>query len=261
MSYKVKLDVFEGPFDLLVYLIERSGVDIYDVNISEITAQYVEYVRALGRIDPESAAEFMVLAATLLQIKSQMLLPGTKKTVPKQEREDPRDELAKKIREYKKYKMLAEKLRELEAKNGEIFTKPAEDLSEYAAYPREELKADPEEFMNAFRSFLERRRRIEEVRKRYEHVPQDLMTIEEKSQSVMDRLRSGGDIPFGDLLSEDGDLYDVVLTFTALLELTARGRVAVRQKELFGEITARRKRPGRGEREEGIVRGAQTDQT
>ena len=87
------------------------------------------------------------------------------------------------------------------------------------------------------------------------------MTIEEKSQSVMDRLRSGGDIPFGDLLSEDGDLYDVVLTFTALLELTARGRVAVRQKELFGEITARRKRPGRGEREEGIVRGAQTDQT
>ncbi len=260
MTYKVKLDVFEGPFDLLVYLIERAGVDIYDVNISEITAQYMEYAGDIGRVDPESAAEFMVLAATLLQIKSQMLLPGRKKAAPKQERDDPRDELAEKLREYKKYRMLAEKLRELEDRNGEIFAKPAEDLSEYAVSPREDLKADPGEFMDAFRAFLERRRRIEEVRRRYEQAPRDLMTMEEKSQSVMERLKDGGDVPFRELLTEEDDLYDVVLTFTTLLELMSRGRAAVCQKELFGEITACRKRPGRRGREEESVRGTRKNE-
>ncbi len=251
MSYKVKLDVFEGPFDLLVYLIERSGVDIYDVNISEITAQYVEYVRALGRIDPESAAEFMVLAATLLQIKSRMLLPEAPKIQPKHDREDPRDELAERIREYRKYRMLAEKLRVLEEKNEDIFTKPAEDPAEYAGSAREELITGPEEFMSAFRSFLEQRRRIEEIHRRYEYIPRDLMSLEEKSQSVMNRLKGGKNVGFHDLLDKEGDRYDMVLTFTALLELTARGQAAVRQETLFGEITARLLQAGHREERNG----------
>ena len=106
MSYKVKLDIFEGPFDLLVYLIERSGMSIYQVNISEITEQYMQYMDALEEIDPDTASEFMVLAATLIQIKSAMLLPTAKKDDGSAVEEDPRDELARKIDEYKKIKYL-----------------------------------------------------------------------------------------------------------------------------------------------------------
>ena len=94
MSYKVKLDIFEGPFDLLVYLIERAGVSIYDVNIAEITDQYIMHIETIRTVNPESAAEFMLLAATLLQIKSAMLLPGNEALTEHNEA-DPPDELAK----------------------------------------------------------------------------------------------------------------------------------------------------------------------
>lgn len=236
MAYKVKLNVFEGPFDLLVYLIERSGVDIYDVNISEITDQYMKYTEAIGKIDPEAAAEFMVLSATLLQIKSAMLLPGQPRAAQKSARPDPREELAEKLREYKKYKALAEKLRVLEEEADRIFTKPAEDFSAYTGQQREYLETDPEKFMEAFRSFLERKKRIEDIRKRYGNLPKDRMTMEEKAENVLRKLKDGGELSFCDLLSPEGSLYDQVLTFTALLELTARGRTAVRQDSLFGEI-------------------------
>ena len=115
MSYQVKLDVFEGPFDLLVYLIERSGMDIYTVNISEITDQYIACIRSGEHVNPEMAAEFMVLAATLLQLKSQMLLPGADVSGKNEEAEELRDELTERISEYRKYKALAAHLRGIES--------------------------------------------------------------------------------------------------------------------------------------------------
>lgn len=237
MSYKVKLDIFEGPFDLLVYLIERAGVDIYDVNISEITDQYLGYADAMEQIDPDTAAEFMVLAATLLQIKSRMLLPGAQEESVQTPEEDPRFELAEKLREYKKFRALAAELKLCEEAGEKIFTKPAEDLSQYTGQTREVLDADMNRFIGAFRAFLEKRRRIEEVRRRYERVSRERATMEEKTDFICRRLRGCREADFSELLSDCGDLYDVVLTFASLLELLARGAIRVTQERLFGEIS------------------------
>ncbi len=236
MSYKVKLDIFEGPFDLLVYLIERAGVNIYDVNISEITDQYLAYVDVMEQIDPDTAAEFMVLAATLLQIKSRMLLPAEKTDKGTVIEEDPRDELAKKIVEYKKYKYIAEVLRICEERGSRIYTKPREDISVYMGEPEEYLNVDMNKFIKAFRLFLEKRRRVEEVKKRYEQVAREKMSMERKSQQVSGLLRKRKRLSFGELLADEIDTYDIVLTFVTLLEMLAKSMITVNQPVVFGDI-------------------------
>lgn len=247
MSYKVKLDIFEGPFDLLVYLIERSGVNIYDVNISEITDQYIAYVDVMEQIDPDTAAEFMVLAATLLQIKSKMLLPAEKADREAATDEDPRDELAKKIAEYKKYKYIAQILRRYEERGSRIYTKPREDISVYTGEPQEYLNVDMNKFIRAFRLFLEKRRRIEEVKKRYERVSREKMSMERKSQQVSNMLRRRERLSFGELLSDEKDTYDIVLTFVTLLEMLARSMITVNQPVVFGDIEVMLKEDSRNE--------------
>ena len=239
MSYKVKLDVFEGPFDLLVYLIERSGVNIYEVNISEITDQYVDYVSAMEEVNPEMAAEFMVLAATLLQIKSKMLLPGACTdfvTQEDEEAEDPRRELAERIAEYRKYKTAAERLKDQEAQAAKIFAKPSEDISRYTEQPEEYLNVDLNQFVRAFQTFLEKRRRIGEVRKRYERAARDRMSMEEKSEYIRINLEKTEKVFFSELLQDRSDIYDIVLTFVTLLELLSQGSITVMQEQMFDDM-------------------------
>ncbi len=131
MVYKVKLDVFEGPFDLLVYLIENAEMSIYDIQISEITKQYMDYIEDMQKRDIVLAGEFMILAATLIEIKSKMLLPRNRPEDLEGEIEDPRSELVEKLIEYKQYKNIAEYLKMQEEINSRIYVKPKEDLSVY----------------------------------------------------------------------------------------------------------------------------------
>ena len=236
MSYKVKLDIFEGPFDLLVYLIERSGLSIYDVNISEITTQYTRYVRAMQRVNPETAAEFMVLAATLIQIKSRMLLPVNKLSPAAAEEEDPRDELARKIEEYKKIKYLADRLRINEFNGARIYAKPAEDISVYTDSPVENLELDMNQFIRSFKAFLERRRRIEDVKKRYQRIDREHMTMEIKSARMRTRIRQAGGLDFTELIDDISDTYDIVLTFVTMLEMLKAGMIKVSQDRIYGNI-------------------------
>lgn len=235
MSYKVRLDIFEGPFDLLVYLIERSGVSIYDVNISQITKQYIDYVDEIQKVDPEAAAEFMVLAATLIQIKSKMLLPSAKKAGA-QRKEDPRDELAKKLAEYRKMKYLSEKLRENEALGARIYTKPREDISKYTGSTLEKFDIDTDRFLDSFKAFLEKRRSVEEVKKRYQRVDRERMSMERKSLSISERIKNAGRIDFTELIDDINDKYDVVLTFVTMLEMLKAGIIFVEQDKVFGNI-------------------------
>ena len=235
MSYKVRLDIFEGPFDLLVYLIERSGLSIYDVNISEITDQYIEYVRKMNMIDPETAAEFMVLAATLIQIKSRMLLPSDKPKAAVPSGDDPRDELARKLAEYRKVKYLAGQLRVKEEEASRVFTKPREDMLQYA--PCVELELDTDEFIDAFKTFLEKRRRMEEVRRRYERVDREHMSMEIKSERIKQKVCNAVNMSFIELLEDVKDTYDIVLTFATMLEMLKAGLIKVRQDAIFGDIT------------------------
>ena len=158
MSYKVKLDVFEGPFDLLVYLIENAEMSIYDINVSEIVAQYVDYIEKMKEMDIPVATEFMVLAASLIEIKSKMLLPRINSDGDEVTAEDPRTELVQKLLEYKRFKAAAAMLSESEEYMQRIFEKPQEDISEYVNQPDEYLKMDISQVVSAFNLFLSKKK-------------------------------------------------------------------------------------------------------
>ena len=131
MGYRVKLNIFEGPFDLLVYLIENARMSIYDIKISEITSQYMDYIDNMQKADISVSSEFMVLASALLEIKSKMLLPRTVSQDGKEElSEDPRTELVAKLVEYKKFKAISEMLERNETETSMYLEKPQEDLTE-----------------------------------------------------------------------------------------------------------------------------------
>ena len=241
MSYQVRLDVFEGPFDLLVYLVEQSGMDVCDVNISEITDQYMEHVRSGKYIKPEAAAEFMVLAATLLQIKSRMRLPSAGDGGRNAGEEELREELTERVREYRKYKSLAEYLRTREEEGERIFVKPAEDLSPYTGQPEELLDVSADQFIRVFRSFIERKKQIGDVRRRYEYAARERMSMEEKAEEICSLLSEKRTLSFEELVSCDGEIYDIVLTFVTLLELLSQQRVCVCQRNIYGEMEISRK--------------------
>ena len=238
MSYKVKLEIFEGPFDLLVYLVESSEMSIYDIKISEITDKYLEYIREYETRDLEVSTEFLVLAATLIEIKSKMLLPGVKKD-EEGELEDPRKDLVDRLLEYKKFKEAAELLEKREDQAIRRAYKPMEDLSAYdnkGAF--DTFVLDPDKFIAAFRDFLERKHRLDEIQRRY---GDDYRR--EKKTAVRDRMRvirrliaAGTIIRFSEAVEDCADNYDVAVTFVALLEMMRNGTVNVSQKKNFGEI-------------------------
>ena len=167
MGYKVKIQSFEGPFDLLVYLIENAQMSIYDIEISSITRQYLDYIEAMQDMDIAVSTEFMVLASSLIEIKSKMILPRISQSGEVIMEDDPRSELVERILEYKKFKKAAEILQQREEAAQDIFDKPQEDISQYLQQPDEYLNLDLKQFAGAFSAFLERRQRIEAVKKHY----------------------------------------------------------------------------------------------
>lgn len=243
MSYKVKLDIFEGPFDLLVYLIENAEMSIYDINVSEIVTQYVEYIEQMQKMDIPVATEFMVLAASLIEIKSKMLLPRVSTGGDEAAVEDPRTELVQKLIEYKRFKAAAEMLAESEAYTQRIFEKPQEDISAYENKPDEYLKMDIAQFVNAFNLFLRKKKRLDEVKKRYTKLERQRISVEHKISFISSFFINDDDkqsITFTELVESDRDKYNVVTTFTSLLEMAKSRAVGLVQPANFAEITVTR---------------------
>lgn len=238
MSYKVKLDIFEGPFDLLVYLIETAEMSIYDIQVAEITSQYLEYVDRMREADINVATEFMVLAAALIEIKSKMLLPRSTPVEDGIVEEDPRTELVEKILEYKRFKLAAEVLEQQESRKLLSFEKPKEDLEQYANGVDEYLSLDIRQFVSAFNLFLRKKQRIEEVRKHYTRVERQRQSIEMKIESIVNFFKKGGfrKVSFRKLINDESDRYDVVLTFTSMLQMIREKVVRAEQHSSFGEI-------------------------
>jgi segregation and condensation protein A len=238
MAYKVKTDIFEGPFDLLVYLIENAEMNIYDIQVSKITSQYLEYVERMQSTDVVVATEFMVLAAALIEIKSKMLLP---RSIPVEEgivEEDPRTELVAKILEYKKFKAAAETLESQEELRMQSFEKPKEDLAPYTNEADEYLCLDIKQFVASFNLFLKKKQRIEEVRKHYTRVERQKQSIEMKIEHIVGFFRNYGlrKVFFKELLAEKSDRYDVVITFASMLEMIRQRIIRVEQKSAFADI-------------------------
>jgi len=239
--YKVRIDKFEGPFDLLVYLLENARMDIYDIKVAEITRQYINYLKEMEDLNIEVDTEFIVLAAVLIRMKSHMLLPRMNEEGELEIVEDPRLELQGRLIEYIRIKKAAEFLQAAEEYNLAVHEKPAEDMSAYINEPDEILKASDEQLVNAFILFLTRKKKIEEVSRRYQRVRRRKETIEARIKDMTDvlerKFKAGkGKVLFTELLPEDADRYDVTLSFMSLLSMIKNQGYDAEQKENFGEI-------------------------
>ncbi len=247
--YKVRIEKFEGPFDLLIYLLENAKMDIYDIKVAEITEQYIDYLKQMEDLNIEVETEFIVLAAVLIRLKSHMLLPRVSDN-PDDDVivEDPRMELATRILDYMRTKKSAEMLQEREEYNLAIHEKPAEDLSKYVGEPDEILRATDEQLVNAFILFLTRKKKIEEVERRYQRVRRRKETVEARIKDMTKILETRltpdvSGISFMELLPEEPDRYDITLSFMSLLSMIRNQGYDAEQDENFGEITVIRKDP------------------
>lgn len=237
--YKIRLNIFEGPFDLLVYLIERAEMSIYDIQISSITGQYLEHIRLMKENDVLVSSEFMVLAATLIEIKSRMLLPRiTEEGIVL---DDPRTELSKKLAEYVHFKKAAAALEEQREAARLKLAKPQEDLAGYTGEPDIYLRMEMVSFIQAFKDFIHRRARGEELLRMQRNIERERLSLERKI-SFIEKLLDGARkakqkfLRFKDLLSGEADRADRVVTLIALLDMANEGAVKVRQKSNYGEI-------------------------
>lgn len=243
MSYKVRISSFEGPFDLLVYLIENMQMSIYDIQISEITGQYMEYMKDLNTIDVERATEFMVLAASLIEIKSKMLLPTEDEDVEGIVEEDPRSQLVENLIEYKAFKKKAGMLAKRFDENQDVLEKPQEDIQEYTNNPDEYLSLEIDEFVKAFNAFIERKQRIDQVRERYTRLERDRISMESRMEYIMERFKKenkasgcSAKINLRDLVPGKHDNYNLVVTFAATLQMINQKSIIAEQKSIYGDI-------------------------
>ena len=241
--YHVRLPVFDGPMELLLHLIRKSEVDIYDIPIAEITRQYLETLDLMEELDIDLASEFLVMAATLIHIKSKMLLPPPHEDGTTDELgEDPRNELVARLLEYQRYKEAAQQLHQQEEVRAAIWIRPEdrvrslEGSNGHAETPADGLvEVDLFELFSAFREVLERvRQRVDLVYEREE------ISIEEMIDRVKKRLSPGAQSFFVDLFDEAHDRATVIVTFLAILELTRLREIRIFQQNLFGPIHVQR---------------------
>jgi segregation and condensation protein A len=229
MTYKLRLSNFEGPLDLLLHLIKINEVDIYDIPIAAITDQYVEYLKMMRELDLEIASEFLLMAATLMEIKSRMLLP----TQPSEEEpeEDPRFELIEQILEYKKYKELAGHLEEKAAVESHFFQRNfKENVDVETGEPLIEVTLF--ELLQAFKHVLEYA-----TEEPFREITLEEISVEEKMEEIRARLREKNNMLLDEIFKGETKTKAVLIsTFLALLELIRLKELAARQTKLFGEI-------------------------
>ena len=237
-DYKVNLDVFEGPLDLLLYLIRREELDIYHIPIEHIAVEYMKFIKEARELNLDIAGEFVVMAATLMVIKSRMLLPVERRTANEDGTEewvDPRLDLVRQLIEYKKFKDAAIRLETMEALTANSFDygggRPK--FEKTAADARGALShLDLYDLLTAFQEVLARANELP-----HEELKGSRFSVPEKMDIVLNRARSEGQVAFVSLFAEDAPKGEIIVTFLALLELIRQHRVIVYQNAAFHEIT------------------------
>ena len=237
-EYKVDLEIFEGPLDLLLYLIRRDELDIYDIPIGRITEQYMKYIEMMRQLNLDVAGEFIVMAATLMVIKSRMLLPVDRRTAEDSSDEewvDPRLDLVRQLVEYKKFKDAAGKLAEYELRRMESF--------DYGGgRPKFEKTQKDKESAIANLGLFDLLSAFQDVLARLNEMPQEELkgsrwSVPDKMDMVLNRVRTDGQLAFSTLFTETSPRGEVIVTFLALLELLRQHRVVIYQNAAFHEIT------------------------
>lgn len=238
MSYNFKLSAFEGPLDLLLHLISQAKIEIKDIFVSEITAQYLRYMEDCDTTDLDMMSEFLQMAATLVYIKSRSVLPYLRS---EDEDDSLEEKLVQRLYEYKLHKESAEHLRELaESVKGEFSKYPEELLPENVGNVF--INADVQGLYTAFLSLLKQARRLEEKNRPGEfNIGLDQYSVQTQLKVIIGRLAIKEKLDFSELFSGVPGRLEIVATFAALLELLAQNRVGVRQRQLFGNIEVYRK--------------------
>ena len=224
---KIKIPVFEGPFDLLLHLIRENKIDIYDIPISLITSQYLEYIEIMKELNLEIAGDFLVMAATLIQIKSRMLLPPDEEA-PSEEQEDPRRELVQRLLEYQTYKEAALDFRTKEDEWLKVFHRePLSDEEEGELYLFDLSLFD---LLDAFRKLLDK------APSEIVSITKETLTVKNRMSMIMEIIEEHEAVRFEDLFKEGITRIYLIVTFLALLELIRLGLARAYQEREFGNI-------------------------
>lgn len=232
MLYKVKLDVFEGPFDLLLFLIRKNEVDIYDIPIFKITKQFLEYIEVMKILDLDIAGDFIEMCAILMSIKARYLLPRPESE--DEQVEDPRQELVERLIEYKRFKEASLEMEEMEEKRSKLHAR------EYFSFLPKTEEISDEEYLDKVTLFdlvIAFRKALDDMPKIHVHEVQMIkVTIEEQSGYILDKLKLAPMILFQDLMREIKDKISIIVTFIALLDLIKNGSVVVTQSDIYDDI-------------------------
>ena len=241
MELTVKLQVFEGPLDLLLHLLDKNKVNIYDIPIVEITNQYMEYIREMKRQDLNVMSEFLVMAATLIDIKSKMLLP-TKET-EEEEAEDPRAELVEQLLEYKMYKCISYELKDRQMDAEKVMFKEPTIPDEVAAYEEpvdlEELMADVtlKKLNDIFKSIMRKQEdKIDPVRSKFGKIEKEEVSLSDKMVYLEQYAMTHPHFSFRSLLEVQCGKMEIIVTFLAVLELMKMGKITIYQDKIFDDI-------------------------
>jgi len=228
----IQLPVFEGPLDLLLYLIRREHIDLNDIPIAPITRQYMEYLELMKQLNLDIAGEFMVMAATLIHIKSKMLVPvDPNEAETGEEPEDPRHELARRLLEFQRYKDAAGELHQRREIRVATWTRPDTALPMFDEVGEEVLEAGLFDLIGAFKELLERRKRLLALEVHHEG-----KSVEQRMTQLLEEIPLGASVEFLELFEGEDTKLGMIVTFLALLELIRLRRVKVYQRALFGPI-------------------------
>jgi segregation and condensation protein A len=252
MPYTVRLAAFEGPMDLLLHLIEKNEMDIMDIPIASITAQYMEYLDTMRELDLEVTSDFLVMASTLLAIKARTLLPKPQPAEDGTEEEgpDPREELVQRLLEYKQFKEAALFLKDQQQVHGNVYTRPNNfEMYQHLIRPVEPLAGiDMPRLLEALQGVLKRVVHVEPPQVRAEEI-----RVQDKIAHVLRKMVLYPEgIPFSSAFTKSASRAEVIVTFLAILELLHMGQVALKQSEPFAEIIIKPAEGGNAE-DDGIV--------
>ena len=234
MDYSIKINEFEGPLDLLLHLIKQSNIDIYNIEISEITKQYLDYINKMEELNINVASSYIVMAAELMEIKSKSLLPQKEEEEEIEEEEISKENLINKLIEYKKYKEMTSSFKEMESLRQNIYIKSPERLTNYIDKTiTNEGDASVDDLIDAFKKFLERKNQEKPISTK---ITNKEYSVKERKHSIKNILLEKQKVLFTELFDEYNTSY-IVVTFLSILEMTKEKEVIIKQDSNFSNIT------------------------
>ncbi len=231
MHYEVKINEFEGPLDLLLHLIKKSNIDIYDISLEQITNQYMDYIKEMKELNLDVASEYLVMASELLEYKSRSLLPKKELEEDVYE-EDPKEELIKKLIDYKRYKEVTDTFKELEKTRSDIFTKVPSNISEYGEGIKNRDEISINDLLDAFKKFVERKDNEKPLNTK---ITSKELLVSDRIRDIKEKLKVKKELRFIELFDDFSKEY-VIVTFLSILDLSKSNEIVIVQENNFDEI-------------------------